>query len=84
MCRSWAQHWGEGLLHRNRSNDQAGWWRKVLAMKLILWVAAVLMLVSAVMLIAGYGASGLWISVITVGIAVVAIDLYRDRHSSVH
>ena len=52
-------------------------------MKLVLWVAALLMLVGAVMLIVGYGASGLWISVITVGIAVVAVDLYRDRHSSV-
>jgi len=53
-------------------------------MKLVLWVAALLMLLGAVMLIVGYGASGLWISVITVGIAVVAIDLFRDRHSSVH
>jgi hypothetical protein len=53
-------------------------------MKMVLWVAALVMLVGAVMLIVGFGASGLWISVITVGIAVVAIELFRDRHSSVH
>jgi hypothetical protein len=51
-------------------------------MKLVLWVAACLMLVGAAMLIIGYGASGLWISVITVGIAVVAVDLYHGRPSA--
>ena len=43
-----------------------------------LWTAVVLMLLAAVMLVAGVGASALWIAVVTVGIALVAID--RSRH----
>ena len=53
-------------------------------MKFVVWIAALLMLVGAAMLIVDFGASALWISVITVGIALVAIDRFRDRHSSVH
>ena len=44
------------------------------------WIAVVLMLMGAVMLIAGIGAPGLWIAVVTVGIALVAIDRTRSRH----
>jgi hypothetical protein len=44
------------------------------------WIAVVLMLMGAVMLIAGIGAPGLWIAVVTVGIAVVVIDRTRRRH----
>jgi hypothetical protein len=58
--------------------------KEVLAMKFVVWVAAVLMLLGATMLIVDFGASALWISVITVGIALVAIDLFRNRHSSLH
>lgn len=43
-----------------------------------LWTAVVLMLFGAVMLVAGVGMSALWIAVVTVGIALVAID--RSRH----
>jgi hypothetical protein len=46
----------------------------------LLWIAVVLMLVGAAMLIAGIGASGLWIAAIAVGIAVVAIDRTRHQH----
>jgi hypothetical protein len=46
----------------------------------LVWIAAVLMVVGAVMLIAGIGATGLWIAVVTVGIAVVVIDRTRRRH----
>jgi hypothetical protein len=56
----------------------------VLAMKSVVWIAAMSMLLGAAMLIVDFGASVLWISVITVGIALVAIDLFRNRHSSVH
>ena len=45
------------------------------------WIAVVLMLMGAVMLIAGIGAPGLWIAVVTVGIALVVIDRTRSRHS---
>jgi hypothetical protein len=38
------------------------------------------MLIGAVLLVLGVGAAGLWISVITVGIALVATDAYRHRH----
>jgi membrane-bound ClpP family serine protease len=45
------------------------------------WIAVLLMLMGAVMLIAGIGAPGLWIAVVTVGIALVIIDRTRSRHS---
>jgi len=44
------------------------------------WIAVVLMLMGAVMLIAGIGAPGLWIAVVTVGIALVVIDRTRSGH----
>jgi drug/metabolite transporter (DMT)-like permease len=42
-------------------------------MKPLLWIAVALMLVGAVMLVAGIAASGPWIAVITVGIALVVV-----------
>ncbi len=50
----------------------------------LIWMAAALMLIGAVMLILGVGAAGLWIAVITVGIAIVAIDRYRHDHGPHH
>jgi hypothetical protein len=50
------------------------------AMTPFVWVAVVLMVLGAVMLIAGIGAPGLWIAVVTVGIALVVIDRTRSRH----
>ena len=38
----------------------------------LIWIAVVLMLTGAVLLVAGVGAAGLWIAVIAVGIALVA------------
>jgi hypothetical protein len=46
----------------------------------LVWMAVVLMVMGAVMLIAGIGAPGLWTAVVTVGIAVVIIDRTRRRH----
>jgi hypothetical protein len=46
-----------------------------------IWIAVALMLIGAVMLVAGIGAPALWIAVITVGIALVAIDRIRARRS---
>lgn len=43
------------------------------------WTAVALMLTGAVMLVADVGVAGLWIAVITIGIAVVAIDAYRRQ-----
>ncbi len=48
---------------------------------LLLWIAVLLLLLGASMLIAGMGAPGLWIAVVTVGIALVVIDRTRSRHS---
>lgn len=42
-------------------------------MRALLPVAVVMMLLGAVMLLADIGASGLWIALITVGIALVVI-----------
>jgi hypothetical protein len=50
------------------------------AMTLLVWIAVALMVVGAVMLIAGIGAPGLWIAVIAVGIALVVIDQTQRRH----
>jgi len=47
------------------------------------WVAAALMLIGALMLIAGFGVPGLWISVIAIGIALMVIDAYRHRQGHV-
>lgn len=50
----------------------------------LLWIAAALMLTGAVLLVAGVGAAGLWVAVITVGIAVVVVDAYRRRQEQHH
>jgi hypothetical protein len=46
----------------------------------LVWIAVVLMLLGAVMLIAGIGAPGLWIAVVAVGIALFVIDRSQGRH----
>ena len=46
-------------------------------MNILLWVAAGLCLVGAVMLVAGVGAPGLWIAVITAGIVIVVVGRVR-------
>jgi hypothetical protein len=45
------------------------------------WIATALMLLAAAMLVADIGAPGLWIAVVTVGIAVVVVGQRRDRKS---
>ena len=50
-------------------------------MRPIVWIAVVLLLLGAIMLLADIGAAGLWIAVITVGIALVVIYELRSRHS---
>jgi len=47
----------------------------------MLWTAVVLMLVGAVLLVAGVGAAVLWIAVIAVGIALVVVDGTRRRRT---
>lgn len=46
-------------------------------MNVTVWTAILLMVTGATMLIAGIGAAGLWIAVITVGIALIAIAKSR-------
>jgi hypothetical protein len=55
--------------------------KRGIAMTLFIWIAVALMLIGAVMLVAGIGAPALGIAVITVGIALVAIDRIRGRRS---
>jgi hypothetical protein len=50
-------------------------------MKPLLWIAVPLLLLAAVMLVAGVGDAGLWIAVVAVGVALVAIDVVRSRHA---
>jgi membrane-bound ClpP family serine protease len=44
-----------------------------------IWLAIALMIGGAVLLLTDMGTTGLWIAVITIGIALVAIDTYRHR-----
>ena len=48
-------------------------------MRVLLWLAVPLLLLSAAMLVASVGAPSFWISVVGVGIAIVAIDISRNR-----
>jgi hypothetical protein len=50
-------------------------------MPAFIWIAVALMLIGAVLLVADIGAPALWIAVITIGIAMVAIDRIRARRS---
>ena len=49
-------------------------------MKPLLWIAP-LVLLAAAMLIAGVGDAGLWIAIVAVGVALVAVDVFRSRHA---
>jgi hypothetical protein len=51
---------------------------------LLAWVAVPLLLLGAAMLITDIGASGLWIAVIAVGIALVAISMVKPRVAGRH
>jgi hypothetical protein len=51
---------------------------------LLIWIAVPLMLLGAVMLIAGIGAPALWIGGIAVGIALVAVYGARGRTATRH
>ena len=51
--------------------------------KFLTWVAVLLLLVAAAMLIAGIGAPSLWIAVIAVGIALVVLSA-RKPGNRVH
>ena len=48
------------------------------------WIAVALMLTGATLLVTDVGAAGLWIAVITIGIALVAIEAYRNRQGHDH
>lgn len=48
-------------------------------MKYLSWIAVPIMLLGAAMLLADVGVSGLWIAIIAVGIALVAVDLRQRR-----
>jgi len=50
----------------------------------LIWLAVALMVGGAVLLVLGVGATGLWIAVIAVGIALVAVDGYRHREGPRH
>jgi hypothetical protein len=46
-------------------------------MMFVVWIACVLMVLAVLMLVAGVGAAGLWIAVISMGIVTVA---FRQAH----
>lgn len=49
-------------------------------MRYLSWIAVPIMLLGAAMLLVDIGASGLWIAIIAVGIALVALDVYERKH----
>lgn len=49
-------------------------------MTLLTWITVALLLIGAAMLVAGVGAAGLWIVVITIGIVLVVVDRTRRGH----
>ena len=50
-------------------------------MKPLLWVAVPMLLLAAGMLVADVGDAGLWIAVVAVGVALVAVELFRSRRA---
>ena len=54
---------------------------EMVSMSPLMWIVAAFLLVAAVMLVAGVGAAGVWIAIIAVGIAAVALELVRRRHA---
>jgi hypothetical protein len=62
-------------------SETVAWSNGGAVMPAFIWIAVALMLIGAVMLVADIGAPALWIAVITVGIALVAIDRIRARRS---
>lgn len=48
------------------------------------WIAVALLLAGALLLVTGVGAAGLWIALITIGIALVAIGGYRRGQEHHH
>ncbi len=48
----------------------------------LIWIAIALLGIGAVMLVAGVGAPGLWIAVIAVGVALVAISRRRSNKAA--
>jgi hypothetical protein len=49
-------------------------------MMFVVWIACVLMVVAAALLVAGVGAAGLWIAVIAVAIVTVVSRETHRRH----
>jgi uncharacterized membrane-anchored protein len=50
----------------------------------LIWIAVALMLIGAVLLVTDVGVALLWIAVIAVGAALVAIEAYRRREGQPH
>jgi hypothetical protein len=50
----------------------------------LIWMAMLLMLTGAVMLVADVGSANVWVPVITIGISLVAIEVYRNRERHHH
>ena len=49
----------------------------------VTWFAAGLMLIGAVMLVTEVGAAGIWIALIAMGIALVAVEGHHNRQGHV-
>src|SRR5690349_17409371 len=85
-----ASHQDEGLwslstsAHQHESDGSRHLRRCPQMKQPLIWIAVVLMLTGAVLLVLGVGAAGIWIAVVTVGIALVAVDGCRHRRGPHH
>jgi hypothetical protein len=64
----------KAMHHRQGGEEMRG------SMRYLDWIAVPMLLLGAAMLLVDIGAPGLWIAVIAVGIALVAIDAYGRKH----
>jgi hypothetical protein len=58
--------------------------RRWSTMSYLPWISAALMLLAAVMLVLSSGPVGLWIAVVTGGVAILAVDSARNTHHRPH
>jgi hypothetical protein len=68
--------------HEQRTNEPL--WEVSAMRQPWTWIAVALTLTGAILLVTDVGAAGLWIAVITIGIALVAIEAYRNRQGHHH
>jgi hypothetical protein len=76
--------WLPTTLRCSLGENQPTTWEVSAMRQPLIWIAVALMLTGAILLVTDVGVAGLWIAVITVGIALVAVEAYRNRQGHHH